>query len=477
MKHACQPPPRKLGQTFCIIRIVFLLAINFTCQGVAIAAPSKRPLADYLATWQLFPSVWQEYFSSEKGSNLASLSPGAGKVLVRLLDRLQAAPPEWRQLWAAEAFPLTDETVADSLEACRSVWLEGIVTEAVQVNLSDELALVAGRSTLGLVTLTQPGGLICRVLVPELPAGMPRGVGLSQRGGAVAVLLAEGSHQKKELTSVLAVSTRLSWWPETPLGRLGMDYGLFGSVHDGQPLEAEEAEAFYSVLAACRDAPKPAVPQKNDETDLVPLIDPDAKWFGTYRGDPVSVAGTARRIIRVPVSEPRWQALLGSDYYWELFVFVPTPLVEIAGHLQESFPVVCCCLELPAGMPRGERVNEPIAISGFGFKRYRYETRRAATRSSRGQPQEAPLLLARSVRWLPAAVPIGLPAWGKWLPAIAALAVTCGLIWAFLRAGQRQESVLLPERIDIPLVPEIAAVDEALPKPPGEDGGASLISQ
>ena len=478
MKRVCQPQPCKTARASrsCWRSLVFLLATSRFLTGGAFAAESRHSLADYLAKWQLTPSGWRDSFQPDGPPVSVALSPAAGRLVVRLLDRLDAAPPEWQQAWAVEALPLTHETASDSLGACRPVRLEGTITEAVHVNLSEELALVAGRRTLGQVTLTQPGGLKCRLLVPELPIGLFGDAGIGQRGGAIAVLVAEESPQDSGPESFLAVSTRLSWWPETPLGHLGMDYGLFGSVRDGQPLVAEEAEAFYAALAACRNAPEPTVKLETGEGDLVPLLDPAANWFDHHRGEQVVVAGTARRIVRVPVPEPRWQMLLGRDHYWEVFVFIPTPLIEVAGHLQESFPVVCCCLELPAEIPRGARVNEPVSVTGFGFKRYRYETRRAATASSRGQPQEAPLLVSRSVQWLPTAAPIGLPLWGKWLPAMAAVVATVGLLWAFLRTGRRRTTAALPEQIEIPLVAGGAAPDEESATPPSRPGGDLFIS-
>lgn len=464
MKRIYQPRLRRACKISWLFWLFFLLVASLSRQGSTFVLPSRHALADYLATWQLSPSSAPTSFLTMDKAGLVSLSPDAGKFVVRLLDRLQAAPQEWQRAWAAEALPLTNSTVSDSLTACRPVRLEGKVTKAVLITLSMDLAQVAGRSTLGLVTVTRPNAPAFQLLVPELPTGFPLGVDLDQRAGAVALLLSEGGLHELERGPALAVSTRLSWWPETPLGRLGMDYGLLGSVRDGHPLEAEEADTFYSVLAACRNAPESVVQPKVDETNIVPLLDPAANWFGEHRGDPVFVSGTARRIVRVPVKEPRWQEILGCDHYWEVFLFVPTPLIKVAGHLQESFPVVCCCLEIPAEIPRGERVNESIAISGFGFKRYRYETRRAATVSSGGSPQESPLILARTLRWLPAGNPLGMPAWGKWLPAVAALITTCALLWAFLRAGQQRSKVPLPEQIEITLASDVTAVDEAKPR-------------
>ena len=96
--------------------------------------------------------------------------------------------------------------------------------------------------------------------------------------------------------------------------------------------------------------------------------------------------GTARRIVKVTVESKREQEMLGSDHYWEIFLFVPTPLLQIHNEFQETYPVVFCCTKLPQGMPVGEEVNERLKVAGFLFKRYRYITRRLnySGKASRG---------------------------------------------------------------------------------------------
>jgi hypothetical protein len=96
---------------------------------------------------------------------------------------------------------------------------------------------------------------------------------------------------------------------------------------------------------------------------------------------------------------------------WELFVFVPTPLIEVHGKLQEDYPVVCCVRTLPAGMPTGQEIGERVRVSGFALKRYGYPLPDVKISSSqgneeqKGQRQETALLVGREAGWMPAPSP------------------------------------------------------------------------
>lgn len=419
--------------------------------GVTHAA-SPQSLAEYLAAWELTPAAWQGLFEPARVDGVPGLSPAAGRVVVRLLDRLRAAPPAWQQAWAVDAVSLAEHPAAGCLQERLPVRLAGTVTDVHRIDLPAELAAAAGRGSLGIAKVVPPAGRPVWVMVPDLPSGLSIGSGQAERGGAIALLVADLGPvpATADPPPLVAVAARLSWWPDTPLGRCGMDTGLFDAVRDGRPLEAAEAEAFYTGLAASGCAAT-AGDKRPTGGSIVPLLDPTRDWFAEHRGERLTIAGTARRIMRVPVDEPRWRNLLGRDHYWEIFVFVATPPLKVAGHLQESYPVVCCCLDLPPGLPQGERINEPLAIDAFAFKRYRYETRRGTATNPQGRPQEAPLLLAATVQWLPAPLPLGLPAWGQWLPAVALVAAMGGLLWSFLRAGRRPPGEPLPERIDLPV--------------------------
>lgn len=481
MQHTCQRPrcnqSSSRGWRLARAALVAGLAVALVSGPGATHAASPQSLAEYLATWELTPAAWQGLFEPAGEDGVPDLSPAAGRVVVRLLDRLRAAPPAWQQAWAADAVSLAEHPAAGCLQECMPVRLAGLVTDVHRIDLPAELAAAAGRGSLGIAKVVPPAGRPVWVMVPDLPSRLPNGSGLAERGGAIALLVADSVVADPLVADsgpvpataapppLVAVAASLSWWPDTPLSRCGMDAGLFDTVRDGRPLEAAEAEAFYAGLAASGCAAAAGDKQPAGRS-IVPLLDPTREWFAEHRGERLTIEGTARRIMRVPVDEPRWRNLLGRDHYWEIFVFVATPPLKVAGHLQESYPVVCCCLDLPPGLPQGERINEPLAIDAFAFKRYRYETRRGTAANPQGRPQEAPLLLAATVQWLPAPRPLGLPAWGQWLPAVVLVAAMGGLLWSFLRAGRRPPGEPLPERIDLPVPGDDERGAESPAKPP-----------
>ena len=232
-----------------------------------------------------------------------------------------------------------------------------------------------------------------------------------------------------------------------------MDYGLFASVDDGTPLKASEADAFYASLSASTRQNEIPYGSLIDNTSLVSLLDPASDWLRLHRGDQIVLHGTARRITKVLVESARDQDILGSDHYWEIFVFVATPLLQIGDDFQDTYPIVYCCTELPDGVPIGEQVNEPVEIAGFIFKRYRYVTRRSDRQENRqgnGRPQESPLLIGKIPSWLPTKQPLQLPGGMTWLPVLTALALIGWIMKGFFQSRRRSRlTETLPDQIQL----------------------------
>ena len=154
------------------------------------------------------------------------------------------------------------------------------------------------------------------------------------------------------------------------------------------------------------------------------------------------------------MASARDQDRLGSDHYWEIFVFVATPLLQIGDDFQDTYPIVYCCTELPEGLPIGEQVNEPVEIAGFIFKRYRYVTRRSDRQKNgpgNGRPQESPLLIGKSPSWLPTKQPLQLPGGMTWLPVLTALALIGWIMKGFFQSRRRSRlTETLPDQIQLP---------------------------
>ena len=433
------------------IALVFLFMFTF---GTALSAVQSP--VEYFSTWGLSPAYVQEQFVDVTNRKKFSLSSSEVQLVVRMLDRFQRAPNQWRQEWEDNSLAFQSSQAKECQEQCRLVRMRGQMTDVVKIAVPDDVAVITNSKDLFAVQLQVDHAEKAWVVVPELPVGLPVGTNLHEKGGASVILLhvPDVTVNIGNEKAILAVAPRLNWWPRTPMGRIGMDYGLFTSVDDGVSLKASEAEAFYASLSASmRQNDIPDGPSVDDRS-LVSLLDPASDWLQLHRGDQIVLDGTARRITKVYVESARDQDVLGSDHYWEIFVFVATPLLQIGDDFQDTYPIVYCCTELPRGLPIGEQVNEPVQIAGFIFKRYRYVTRRLIPQkngTSQGQPQESPLLIGKSLSWLPAKQPLRFPGGMTWLPVLTVLALVGWIMKGFFQSRRRSRLIdTLPDQIQLP---------------------------
>lgn len=329
---------------------------------------------------------------------------------LRLLGRLDSAPADLLATWSHDAAAVVSPPGTDDGDPDQLIRIAGRAVLVRDLPLSPEMAQRHGRETVSLVRVIDSAGLTIDLIAGAVPAAWPRdttfsepadavGVGVAHRAGPAWTDSDGPDNAADEPPTMTLVTRRVAWRPGTPLGSLGMDYSLFDGVQDGRKLVADDADAFYGMLAAVGRATPQGLEAAAQPSDVFALIDPQAGWLETHRGAAVRIHGTARRAIRIAVDEPYRRRQIGSDHYWEVYVFVRTPTaVQVHGRLQDTYPFVCCFRELPPGMPNGERIAEDIDVSGFVFKRYRYPLSATATA---GQQQESPLLISRSPRWLP----------------------------------------------------------------------------
>jgi hypothetical protein len=339
-------------------------------------------------------------------------------IVLRLLPRLTTAPAEWLRRWGKEAVlpeavsATTPNTGAAGQGLVRVI---GRAAWVVPLVLSPTEAERHARTTVDVVRIVGDDGTAVDVIAGHVPQAWPRDTVFDEPADAVGVLVAQaaGPHLSPPPQVTMAAADgaaglvlaapRVAWRPGTPLGSLGMDYGLFDTVRDGQRLVAADADAFYALLAAVgRGTQRGIAAAAGPPVDVIPLIDPAADWFATHRGDPIHVRGTARRALRITIDDPSRRDEVGSDHYWELSVFVRTPIpLKVNGRLQDTYPIVCCVRELPPGMPSGERIAEEVDLAGFAFKRYRYPLSDAAAEPGGDPPsQESPLLVGSRVSWV-----------------------------------------------------------------------------
>jgi hypothetical protein len=127
--------------------------------------------------------------------------------------------------------------------------------------------------------------------------------------------------------------------------------------------------------------------------------------------------------------------------------------------MQNTFPIVCCVRELSPGMPNGDRINEPVRVPGFAFKRYAYSFEAPVDKGdhlvAETERQQTTLVVGPQAIWTP---PVADPASRNTalivgIAAIAILAAVFGLgLLSSNRAVNRaikQSRAELPDRIDI----------------------------
>jgi hypothetical protein len=444
--------------------------------AAAATAPADSPaatmsFADYLATWKIDRSS-RAVLEERSPWNAAKQD-----VALRVLARLTRVPATLAAQWNADAVDLSALASANALVPAqrvqdRLVNVEGRATFVATVPLSEEQAEVAGRRQLEVVRIVSDAGMAVDIVADHVPKAWPRDVGIDEPAAAIGLPLAEGpgpaaipgaDGSASVPAAILLAARSVAWFPPTPFGALGMDYGLFDFVVDGQKLAAGDTEAFYAALAAVgRAAPAGSDEPAVQPGDIVPLINPGSGWFAKHRGEPFTVEGVARRATRIEVDDPLRRRQLGTDHYWELYVFVRTPLLKVHGRLQEDYPVVCCVRTLPAGMPSGQQISERVRVSGFAFKRYGYPLPDVKISSSqgdkeqKGQRQETALLIGNEARWRPAPRPTAEVDTLGWI--FLAIAAVIGIAialaaWSFARDSRRRDRQTrreLPDRIDVP---------------------------
>lgn len=451
VESACEPPRHR---RWLVGGGLALVALSLVARPAAAQPP--------------IPGLPLETFLSDRGIDLVGRAPlraGGGwdderqACLIRVLARL-SAPEELVATWRADAveFGAAAPEIADRLMLVR-----GRAVFVAPFVLSPDLARLAAQPQIDLVRVESESGSAVDVACLAAPRRWPRwrafdepvevlGLPLAAAPGPVPHdPPAAGEPWPDNAAVACLAAMTITWRPRTPLGELGMDYGLFATVVDGGRLQAGDRAAFYAMLAAAGRAPAGRIEAAaGPPADVVPLIDPSQGWFPDRRGDPVTVRGVVRRATRIVVDEPARRAQIGADHYWELFVFVSTPPLSVHGREQDDYPIVCCVRSLPPGFPTGDQVSEIATVSGFAFKRYGFPL---GDVQRKGLRLETPLLIGREPLWNPRPTAAGLTGALFWvfagLSAVVGIAVVAG-IWTLSRARPGRGRRELPERIELP---------------------------
>jgi len=168
---------------------------------------------------------------------------------------------------------------------------------------------------------------------------------------------------------------------DTPPDALGASPHALSSVRDDTLFRADEEEAWFQLWATLRS------------TDNRELARSAAREVGftelhgqprSFRGKLVRLRGTLHRLEHVTAPPNQYDV---RDY-WQGWL-------EPEGG--PASPIVVYFLRLPEAMPRGLKIDEPVGVVGYFFKRWAY----AATDAVR----TAPVVLAIEPSWKPRPAP------------------------------------------------------------------------
>jgi hypothetical protein len=275
-----------------------------------------------------------------------------------------------------------------------------------------------------------------------VPRGWTIGQPMDEPAIADCVLLKLGEPADGGQPLVFAAA-RVGWLPESsPLAQAGFDLSLFDMVRDtnGKGLVTADREPFYQLLAAIGRLETAGSGAASTPLDVVPLLDQAASHHGEF----YSVRGTARRIVKVMISEAGIRERLGLDHYYEIDLFVPLGEAKLRFDgpkpadenpvFENTYPVTLIARQLPPGLTEGENLHEQVTANAVFFKLWTYESAYMA-RFSRVQP--APLLIAYEPRLVSAANQDS-GALGRAITVLlASLLVVTFATWWWYRRGDR----------------------------------------
>ena len=234
--------------------------------------------------------------------------------------------------------------------------------------------------------------------------GVPAEEPVNYRASARGLFLKLGSDDPRQPLPIF-VAARVAWHPDTPLGILGMDVGLFDEVDQRRPLTANDRECFYQMLNAVGHAEPGALLRRAERQlreigrqrySVVPLFNDPENQHGRL----VALRGVTRRLVRIPVGDPDIVERFGIDHYYEMALYTEESSTAVGG----PAPLVFCLRDLPEGMPTGDGPDyaEEVLVAGFFMKTWAYRSQEAdAMGEGPKAAQLAPLLIGRRPIWYP----------------------------------------------------------------------------
>ena len=329
--------------------------------------------------------------SIEEQSPLASILSGLRQCSQLDLDRYSRKPTSPADLASAAArgrlWQVRGRLKAAVAEELTTEQLERIYAEIDELPPTDvrrkmyrcEVALDGGGPTAIVYSLRLPKALVGKAKLDE--AVSLQGVELKNAGTEAA-------------PQPIFATRHLSWYPDTPLGKLGMDYALYDDVRREAHDLKFERECFYQLLNAMKKVDFAQLLEQTEQprpASVVPLFnDPE-----TMTGKLIQLDGSARRAVAVVVEDADIVERFGIKRYFEVAIFTSD---------SQNNPLLFNVLELPPGFPEGDSINERVQIpgtylTGFYYRRDQLPNEKIA--DEKAPLQKAPLLLGKSLVHLP----------------------------------------------------------------------------
>ncbi len=377
------------------------------------------------------PRSWFELYGLDE-SHFAKFVSGrpldADEVepLLKVIFRVRRFTPEQLEKWTQRDWSPAALAQRPQTHQSEMFRLVGRAIEVEAIKPADEVATLFETPEYYRCRVELASGAKADVYAASVPRAWLTGGGtFPARCQASGVFLKTAVAE--EQPELVFAAARVAWFPATPLGDLGFDYGLFDQVVDRDP---PEREPFHEMLAAvgrskpgeidriAREQLKQLAAEEasrqppSKEQGAIVRRAPDGSWFYSVvplfhnaaesRGRLVTLEGIARQVQKVVIDEPEIRQRYGIDHYYQVSLFTADSGVN---------PVIFCVLELPEGMPSGarDRYGEKIRISGFMLKlwSYRIDIPRGADEEAKTgrMRQRAPLLIAKDLTWFPAPPP------------------------------------------------------------------------
>jgi len=393
------------------------------------------------------------------------LGAGQRNVLLRILYNIKRFRYEQIEQWRK---PLDWAAIVETPGAHRAELypLQGVVELVERIPLSEQESLRFEMAAYHIVHVQPPDAPYkALVYVKDVPASWRVGEPTAYTIKTDALFVKIGESTDDTLRP-LFVAKHLTWSPQSTeeeaglssemvfLAQHGVDIGLFDQVRklNSRPMNAGDNAAFYQTMAAARDMdPQVFEQQIHSPLNLENLLTKP----GEHHGEATWVRGSARKITRVPVSDPDIQALYGIDHYYQIDIFIALQDQKIVlGDDPETSPVYR--VEFPAvvlvaevspelakqadlAQEKGQLLNEDIRIPAIFYRLWSYRSE-FVSQYGKNRRQPAPMFIGMkpqmSAPYKPLSPWVGAGLGGLF---IVALGVLWFGMWRFNRGDSRFE--------------------------------------